>query len=631
MCGIVGLYYFDSSRTVQADEVKAMADRIVHRGPDDEGFFVRRNIGLGMRRLSIIDLAGGHQPISTPDGGKVIVFNGEVYNFRDHRPELERRGHQFSTRTDTEVVLHLYDEYGLDFLDHANGMFGLAIWDEPARRLVVARDRIGIKPLYYYRDEEKLVFASEIKAILALPSVRAELEPATLEVYLIYGFTPAPYTLFRGISKLPPGHRMRIEGRQVHIEPYWRLSYLPKATASETELRDELFELLKDAVRYQLVADVPLGAFLSSGIDSSGIVHLMRDLGAGQINTYTIGFGKGYAAYNEMDAAHRFAEDYGTNHHEILVEPEVADLFPRLIAMLDEPVADSSFLVTYLVSRLARETVKVILSGVGGDELFGGYRRYLNVQLGRYARVIPGWLRRNVLERVLQALPADRNSALFNYVRLARAYVRTADLPLDRQYAAYTSVVSEEARRDLLTASGTVEDLHQKYFDECDSPEPLDRLMYFDLKTSLPEQLLMLTDKMAMAVSLEGRVPFLDHRVVEFAARLPVDLKLRGFKLRYLQKAVFRDRFPPYVFEQKKRGFGAPIGSWIRNELKDLTFDLLSESHLKEQGLFHYPTVQRMLDSHFHMREDHTDSLLALIAFQIWHRTYLTPRAATTA
>lgn len=631
MCGIVGLYYFDPSRTVQAEELKAMADRIVHRGPDDEGFFLRRNVGLGMRRLSIIDLSGGHQPIFTPDGGKVIVFNGEVYNFRDHRPELERRGHRFSTRSDTEVVLHLYDEYGLDFLDHANGMFGLAIWDEPARRLVVARDRIGVKPLYYYRDEEKLVFASEIKAILALPAVRAELDPAALEVYLKYGFTPAPYTLFRGISKLPPGHRMRIEGRKVHIEPYWRLSYLPKATASEAELRDELFELLKDAVRYQLVADVPLGAFLSSGIDSSGIVHLMKDLGAGQINTYTIGFGKGYAAYNEMDAAHRFAEDYGTNHHEILVEPEVADLFPRLIAMLDEPVADSSFLVTYLVSRLARETVKVILSGVGGDELFGGYRRYLNVQLGRYARVIPGWLRRNVLERVLQALPADRNSALFNYVRLARAYVRTADLPLDRQYAAYTSVVSEEARRDLLTASGTVEDLHQKYFDECDSPEPLDRLMYFDLKTSLPEQLLMLTDKMAMAVSLEGRVPFLDHRVVEFAARLPVDLKLRGFKLRYLQKAVFRDRFPPYVFEQKKRGFGAPIGSWIRNELKDLTFDLLSESRLKDQGLFHYPAVQQMLDSHFHMREDHTDSLLALIAFQIWHRTYLTPRAATTS
>ena len=625
MCGIVGIYYFDPSRTVQAEEVKAMADRIVHRGPDDEGFFLRRNVGLGMRRLSIIDLAGGHQPIFTPDGGKVIVFNGEVYNFLDYRPELERRGHRFSTRTDTEVVLHLYDEYGLDFLEHANGMFGLAIWDEPAGRLVIARDRIGIKPLYYYRDAEKLVFASEIKAILALPSVRAELEPDSLGVYLKYGFTPAPYTLFRGISKLPPGHRMRVEGTTVHIEPYWRLSYLPKATASEPELREELFELLKDAVRYQLVSDVPLGAFLSSGIDSSGIVHLMKDLGVDRINTYTIGFGKGFAAYNEMAAAHRFAEDYGTSHHEILVEPDVADLFPRLIAMLDEPVADSSFLVTYLVSRLARETVKVILSGVGGDELFGGYRRYLNVQLGRYARGIPAWIRQQVLGRLLRALPADRNSALFNYVRLARAYVTTADLPLDRQYAAYTSVVSDEVRRDLLGRDSAVEDFHQRYFDECDSPEPLDRLMYFDVKTSLPEQLLMLTDKMAMAVSLEGRVPYLDHRVVEFAARLPATLKLKGLRLRHLQKEVFRDRFPPYVFEQKKRGFGAPIGTWIRNELKELTFDLLSEPRLREQGLFHYPTVQRMLDAHFRMREDHTDALLALIAFQIWHRTYLGP------
>lgn len=623
MCGIVGIYYFDAQKKAEERDLKLMADRIAHRGPNDEGFFTQNHVGLGMRRLSVIDLDGGHQPIFTQDKSKVIVFNGEVYNFVDHRPVLEQKGHRFSTKTDTEVVLHLYEEYGLNFFEKMNGMFGLAIWDETGQQLIVVRDRLGIKPLYYYRDGEKIVFASEIKAILALPSVKAELDFQGLGAFLKYGFTPAPHTLFKNIYKIPPAHYLKMKGGEMEINCFWEFSYAEKHRGSEDQIGEELYELLKSSVRYRLVADVPLGAFLSGGMDSSGIVHMMKELGTKTINTYSIGFGKGYEFYNELGAAGRFARDYQTNHHEILVEPDVVDLFPKLIALLDEPVADSSFLVTYLVSKLARETVTVILSGVGGDELFGGYRRYLNVQMNRYMGILPLWFRRHVLKKMVNSLPVDRNNTLLNYFRLAKAYLNTADLALQQQYGVYTSVFQDDFRRQLSGANGEMPDFYEQYFAQCDSPDLLDKIMYFDLKTSLPEQLLMLTDKMTMAVSLEGRVPYLDYRVVEFAARIPSHLKLKGFKLRHIQKKIFEKRFPDYVFQQRKKGFGAPIGTWIRNELREMAYDLLSEQYLRRQGVFNPAAIQKALDDHFQMKEDYTDNLLALLAFQIWYREYL--------
>jgi asparagine synthase (glutamine-hydrolysing) len=623
MCGIVGIYYFDPEKKAEQRELKLMTDRMAHRGPNDEGFFVHDNVGLGMRRLSIIDLGGGHQPIFTPDKRKVIVFNGEVYNFIDHRPTLEQKGHKFYTKTDTEVVLHLYDEYDLDFFDKLNGMFGLAIWDDTQKQLLLVRDRIGIKPLYYYRDGEKIVFASEIKSILELPYIKAELDYQGLGTFLKYGFTAAPYTLFKNIHKIPPGHYMRIKRRDVEIKSYWRLSYANKHTGSEDEIGTQLYELLKSSVRYRLIADVPLGSFLSGGMDSSGIVHLMKELGTQTINTYSIGFGKGYEFYNELEAAGRFAKNYQTNHHDILVKPDVAELFPRLITSLDEPVADSSFLVTYLVSKLARETVTVILSGVGGDELFGGYRRYLNVQMNRYLGIIPLWVRRNILKRIANSLPVDRNNTLLNYFRLAKAYLNTADLALQQQYGVYTSVFQDDFRQQVAVENKEIPDFYDQYFSECDSSDLLDKIMYFDLKMSLPEQLLMLTDKMTMAVSLEGRVPFLDYRVVEFAAKIPSELKLKGFKLRHIQKKIFENRFPDYVFQQKKKGFGAPVGTWIRNELREMTHDMLSEEHIRKQGVFNPAIIQKTLENHFQMKEDYTDNLLALIAFQIWYENYL--------
>jgi asparagine synthase (glutamine-hydrolysing) len=622
MCGIVGIYYFDAGRAIAGEDLRAMADRIVHRGPDDAGYHVEGNVGIGMRRLSIIDVAGGHQPIHTPDGRYVIVFNGEVYNFKEERPELERRGHSFTTHTDTEVVLHLYAEHGIGFVDHLNGMFGLAIWDRTARELLIVRDRIGIKPLYYYRDEQKLVFASEIKAILAHPEVRAELDPEGLGAYLRYGFTPAPYTLFKGVRKLPPAHWLRVRGRAVDEHEYWRLSYRDKFTSGEAELSERLYALLGDSVRHQMIADVPLGSFLSGGFDSSGIVHLMSEMDSRPANTYSIGFGKGFDAYNELDAAGRFARDYRAAHHEILVTPDVADLLPKLVGALDEPVADSSFLVTYLVAKLARETVTVILSGVGGDELFGGYRRYLNVTLARYMRWVPGVVRTGLLEPLLSRLPVDRNSRMLNLTRLARAYLAAADLPVADQYGQYTLLFDHAFTRELAPRAAAVPDYYSRFFGECDSDELLDRMMYFDLKMSLPEQLLMLTDKMTMAVSLEARVPFLDHRVVEFAARLPARLKVNDMKLRYLQKQTFRGHLPGYVYEQRKKGFGAPVGVWLRHDLRGVVDDLLGEAHLRGQGLFNPGGVARLVRDHYSQRADYTDQLLALVVFQLWFRSY---------
>ncbi|RMD49377.1 MAG: asparagine synthase (glutamine-hydrolyzing) [Ignavibacteria bacterium] len=622
MCGIVGVYYFDSTRRVNPDYIRQMTNEIVHRGPDDEGWFVDNHVGLGMRRLSIIDLSGGHQPIFNEQKDMVIVFNGEVYNFIDYQDHLVQKGHYLKTRTDTEVILHLYEEYGLNFFEKLNGMFGFAIWDARNNRLLIARDRIGIKPLYYYKDDEKIVFASEIKAILKYPGIDRAIDFAGLSLLFRHGFTPAPYTVFKNIKKIPPAHYLLIHDNNIELRNYWKVSYAEKLLKNEKEIAEELYDLLKDSVKYRLIADVPLGAFLSGGMDSSGIVHLMSELNVNTINTYSIGFGKGYEFYNELGTAGRFAKDKNTNHHEILVNPDVVDLFPKLVWYLDEPLADSSFVVTYLVSELARETVTVILSGVGGDELFGGYRRYLNVQLNKYISLIPAGVRQKVLLRILNRFPVDRNNTFLNYIRLARGYLNSSHLMLDQQYSRYTSIFNNDFISELLNTHEIVSDFYEQYFQECDASDVLDMLMYFDLKTSLPEQLLLLTDKMSMAKSLEARVPFLDHRLVEFAAKVPTNLKIHGLTLRYIQKKAFESRLPSYILKKKKKGFGAPVGTWIRNELKGLVHDLLAPEHVRQQGIFDPQCVQTILSDHFQMRQDYTDSILLLITFQLWYQQY---------
>lgn len=623
MCGIVGVHYFDRARRVGAETLRAMNDQIVHRGPDDQGHACFGHTGIGMRRLSIIDLGGGHQPIFSPSGQQAIVFNGEAFNFQERREQLLAAGHSFTTHSDTEVVLHLYLAHDTAFIDYINGMFGLAIWDASKDRLLLARDRLGIKPLYYYQDAEKLIYGSEIKSLLAHPEVGRALDIENLQLYLQYGFTPAPHTLLKGIRKLPPGHMLLTTTSGIEIRKYWDVSYADKLTGSADAIAEELYELLSSSVKYRMIADVPLGAFLSGGMDSSSIVHIMRDLGTTDVSTYNIGYGSSFAEHDESSEAREIARHYGTRHHEILAEPDVRNLFPKLIRYMDEPIADSSFVVTYLVSQLARESVKVILSGVGGDELFGGYRRYFNVGLNRWWHRLPHALRQGVIAPLLGALPEDRNNRLLNYVRLAKGFVRTAELPPAAQYGAMMRVLAPEI---LTPASRSGMDVLQPFTDTlaaCDASALLDRVMYVDLKTSLPEQLLLLTDKMSMACSLEVRVPYLDYRVVEFAARIPVEYKLRGLELRHIQRRAFQNRLPDAVLNRRKRGFGAPVGAWLRGGLREMIEDLLSSTRLKQQGLFDANTVRALVDGHMDKRLDGTDGLLALLTFQLWQQEFL--------
>ena len=622
MCGIVGVYYFEPDRQVQSHDLKLMTDAMIHRGPDDEGFYVEGRVGLGMRRLSIIDIAGGHQPISTSDKKKTVVFNGEAYNYIEERKELEKQGYTFKTNSDTEVVLNLFDKYEEDCFKHINGMFGFAIWDSERNRLTLARDRIGIKPVYYYQDSEKLVFASEIKSILAFPSIPKELDRDVLPEYFKYGYTSPSDTLYKGIHKVPAGHYLQINNNQVSLHKYWSLSYADKLTQSEDDIIDGFYDLFKSAIDFRMRSDVPIGAFLSGGIDSSSIVHMMSQIDTEhKVNTYSIGFGDGYDQYNELKVAKQFADHYSTNHHEIIAKPDIANLLPELIQSLDEPLADSSLLMTYLVSKLAKESVTVVLSGVGGDELFGGYRRYLNLSLNKYFMKIPHFLRAGVANKLLSRLPEDRNNKLLNNFRLLKGYLKSCELGPCKQYESYTSILSDELVGNILLDGPTPKStLFQTYYDECDSPELLDKLLHIDLKTSLPEQLLMLTDKMSMSTSIEARVPYLDHRVVEYVAKIPTKYKINGFKLRHIQKETFQRHLPGFVFQQKKKGFGAPMGSWFRNELKVYIDELLSREALVKQGIFNPDSIAKIVKQHQEMTVDYSDILLGLVTFQIWYQ-----------
>ncbi len=631
MCGIVGAYHFDSQRAVSRFDLESMADAIVHRGPDDSGYYVERNVGLAMRRLSIIDLEGGRQPIFSADNTKAIVFNGELYNYREEAINLDARNYPRTTKSDTEVVMGLYSEYGIECLQRLNGMFGFAIHDQATRQLHLVRDRIGIKPVYYYLDNEKLVFASEIKAILRYPGVTAELDVEALPVYMKYGFLPAPKTLFKRISKLPPAHRLMIKGNAVSIERYWEVSYADKFTANEHELLEQLDEILKSAVELQLIADVPLGAFLSGGLDSSGIVHLMREHNVNPISTYSIGFGPEYGMHDESKDAALFAAEYETDHHSIIATPNIESLIPNLVRMLDEPLADSSFVVTYLVSELASESVKVILSGVGGDEIFGGYRRYLFTTLDKYYSRFPSSLTAGILPRLAERIPADRNNWLLNNLRLIKSYVTNSTQDPMQQYVGYVSLLKEDQidaymKNHVAGATGTLNsDLNRS-----DARDVLDMVMDFDLKHSLPEQLLMLTDKMTMAKSIEARVPYLDHRLVEFMARTPTEMRVKGFKLRHLQKQYLKSRIPSYVIDRKKKGFGAPFGGWIRRDLADMVHDYLNADRLTRQALFDPRIMTHAIDEHMSKKQDHTDFILANLSLQIWIDEYLGPSASPT-
>jgi len=628
VCGIYGVLQLDG-QPASPELVAQMGRLTVHRGPDDEGIHVDGPCAIGMRRLSIIDLAGGHQPLSDHTGTLWLVCNGEIYNFRELRRDLEARGHRFKSGSDSETLIHLYAEYGDEFVRHVNGMYAFVLWDARRRRLLIGRDRLGIKPIYVRDDGHRLLFASEAKAILALPGVETALDPAALQSYLQLGYVPAPQSMFRGIEKVPPASVLVVENGRRTTRRYWNVPAAVDRTVAEGEWIERIRARLEESVRMQMVSDVPIGAFLSGGIDSSCVVGFMARHSNRPVKTYSIGFEGGAAEsfYNELPFARKIAARFGTDHHEILVRPDVVALLPQLLWHMDEPVADSAFITTYLVSEFAHRDVTVILSGVGGDELFGGYRRYLGDHYRTHFQRLPGWVRRAATS-VGGKLPSDRHSRVLNALRLARSFLASADLPFEERYRSYVEVFPAEDAARLSRANGVARtDLLAAAMRGATSDDSLNRMLVVDAETQLPDDLLLLTDKMSMAVSLECRVPLLDHELVELAAAMPQEIKIRGGRLKHAMKAALEGLLPPDTLGRSKRGFGTPFGAWLKGDLAPVLRQVFSPASVGARGLLRHEAVAQLMADHQANRVDGTDRLLALLNLEIWARIFLDHRS----
>ena len=628
MCGIHGFYQLDGTAAPR-EWLARMGDVTTHRGPDDSGAHADGRCAIGMRRLSIIDLSGGHQPLANHDKTLVVVCNGEIYNFRELRSELQAQGHHFRTESDSEVVLHGYAQWGERFVEHLNGMFGFAIWDARQQTLLVGRDRLGVKPIYWFDDGKRVAFASEAKSLLELPGVAREVDPMALAAYLELGYVPSPLSMFRGIRKLPIASILKVAPDGVSVRSYWQPPTTVDTSVSPVDWVQRVRVQIEESVRMQMVSDVPIGAFLSGGVDSSAVLAFMTKHSSAPVKTYSIGFDGGAAErfYNELDNAREVSALFGTDHHEILVKPDVVRLLPKLLWHMDEPIADSAFVTTYLVAEFARRDVKVILSGVGGDELFGGYRRYLGEHYMRYVNWLPQPAKRGAAW-LADLLPSDRHSKWLNYSRLAKNFLGAAASPFAERYRAYVGVYSaEEAAAMLRQPPGRRLDAIAESFARVGGEDALARMFAVDASTQMPDDLLMLTDKMTMATSLECRVPLLDHQLVELAAAVPASVKVAGGELKSLMKKALADVLPPQVLYRPKRGFGAPMGAWLKGALAEMLESTLSRESIEARGLLHAAPVAKLIADHRANRVDGTDKLLALLNLEIWCRVYLDRRA----
>jgi len=635
MCGISGKLFFDPTRSVEENLLLRMCRVLAHRGPDDEGTYVKGPVGLGHRRLAIIDLSeAGRQPMPNEDGTIWIVFNGEIYNFLELREDLLKKGHRFRSKTDTEVILHLYEEKGVGCLRDLRGMFAFALWDENAKTLFLARDRLGKKPLFYSVDQEKFLFASEPKAILQDPGVNVEPDLEAIHHYLTYGYVPSPFSAFKGIRKLPPAHYLLLKDGAIRIERYWRLSYAKKGLGVrseelgegvEEELCREIIERLREAVKIRMVSDVPLGAFLSGGIDSSSIVALMSELSPEPVKTFSIGFEE--EEYNELPYARLVAKRFGTDHHEFIVKPEAVEILPQLVFSYNEPFADSSAIPTFYLAKMTREHVTVALNGDGGDENFAGYDRYVANQMAcRYDR-LPLFLRRTLERGADRFLRSSRPGSLRNR---ARRFFEAISAEPRRRYARWMSHFNDHRKADLYTgafkeAVGGLDavDLLLAAYEASDAPDFLDATLNVDVQMYLPDDLLVKVDIASMAHGLEARSPLLDHRFMEFAASLPSALKLRGKVQKYLFKKAMRNVLPDEVIRRPKKGFGVPIDHWFRHDLKAMAYDLLLDRRSLERGYFRREAVERLLDEHCRGKANWHYLLWNLLMLELWHRMFI--------
>jgi len=626
MCGIAGFAdalipsASDASDRLESDThlVRSMCAVIRHRGPDDEGVRVEPGVGLGMRRLSIIDLATGHQPIGSEDGAVQVVFNGEIYNFRELRQQLAGAGHRFATTSDTEVIAHGYEEWGDVVFERLRGMFAIALWDNRSATLWLARDRAGIKPLYYTVHEGRLFYGSELKSLLAAGAVRRAVDPVALAHYLAFLYTPPDRAIFPEVRKLPPAHVLRWHQGDIAVRRFWNAPVDENTGIDPAAAEEDLLEHLRDAVRSHLVSDVPLGAFLSGGIDSSLVVALMAEASSQPVKTFSIGFDE--PAFDELEAARMMATHIGAEHHEFVVRPDALAIVDRIVAHFDEPFADPSAIPTWYVSQLAREHVTVVLSGDGGDELFAGYDRYVpHPRVAQFDRLpVPG-------KRALAGLAARS----LPHAAYGRRFLRHVARDEEDRYIESVSFFGREDRHELLhpaiapEENNAPEDAVRQRFEQLASLPLVARMMHVDFGTYLPEDVLTKVDRMSMAHSIESRVPLLDHPLAEFVMRLPIGLKYRDGERKYLLRRVAARLLPPALLQRRKQGFGVPIGTWCRGRLRGAFEEVLLSSRARQRGYFNIGEIQRLLDEHVSGRRDHEWRLWQLLMFELWHREYL--------
>ena len=627
MCGICGSINFDPDEPADSGLLDRMCQALAHRGPDACGSLLAGPVALGHRRLSIIDLSdAARQPLANEDGSVQVVCNGEIYNFAQLRQQLEQQGHRFRSGSDSEVIVHLYEEQGSACVTALRGMFAFALWDQRQQLLMLARDRVGKKPLVYRQTARGLQFASEIKALLEAPDLPREIDHRSLHDYLTYQYVPGPGTIFSPIRKLPPAHIMLIQNGRVRTERYWQLSYGTAPALPVAQAAAQLREQVTEAVRIRLRSDVPLGAFLSGGIDSSIVVGLMQQLLDQPVKTFSIGFE--HEHYNELPYARRVAQLFGTEHTEFVVKPAAVDILPRLVRCYDEPFADPSAIPTYYVAEMTRQHVTVALTGDGGDESFAGYQRYAADRLAAWYGRLPGSLRHRLIEPLVARLPY--RDQRWSTIRRLKRLIGGTDPDPARRYVNWLCYFTGAMKHDLYTADlrrllGGI-DSTQRVVDlyaRAGAASAVDRMLFADVMLYLPYDLLVKTDIATMAHALEARSPLLDHQLMEFAAALPASMKLRGLTTKYLLKRAFADLLPRDITHRRKMGFGVPLAHWLRNDLQPALRDLLCSVRARQRGWFRPTAVERMIDDHVHCRADHSYRLWSLLWLEVWCRTYL--------
>lgn len=624
MCGIAGMISMtDGAVAERAERLDAMCRVITHRGPDEQGTAVVGRAAMGMRRLSIIDLAGGQQPVYNADRTKLIVFNGEIYNYRELRRQLEARGHVFRTNSDTETIINAYQEYGKDCVRHLRGMFAFAIWDNSDQSLFIARDRVGKKPLFYsVTPSGEFVFGSELKVLLTHGGISREIDRGALDAYLTFGYVPEELCIFAAVKKLEPGHFLTFRNSEIRTEKYWDLDFSGEQfTDSEGEIAGQLLEKLRDAVAVRLVSEVPLGAFLSGGVDSSAVVGLMSQIMDSPVKTFSIGFNED--SFDELKYARIAARHFGTDHHEFTVTPDLVSLVEELVWHFDEPFADSSALPTFMVSKMAREHVTVVLSGDGGDELFAGYSRYVTERKRSGLERLPRSIRQNLIRPLSEALPhgARGKNYLFNISLDAAA--RYIDSISHFNGPRKQKLYSGSTRTKMNGSFARGESIFRQIAANSGTDDPVENLLYLDTKTYLPSDILTKVDRMSMAASLETRSPLLDQELIDHVARIPSALKLKGSETKYIFKRAVEGIVPKEILERPKQGFGVPIGDWINSQLKERMTGDLADRRTLERGYFDTRYIKLLLDEHSRGRRDHSHSLWTLWMLELWHRRYI--------